>query len=507
MNPLTAFDHELYLQEQTEAISQRVSLFDNKLYLEFGGKLLFDYHAARVLPGFRPNSKMQVLHRLKDQAELILCIYAGDIQRRKMRADFGISYDADAFKLVDDLRDWGVEVRSVVITRFAGEPGAVTFGKRLQRQGISLYYHKPIAGYPLDLDLILSDQGYGANPYIETSRPLVIVTAPGPNSGKMGTCLCQIYHEAKRGIRAGYAKFETFPVWNLPVRHPINIAYEAATADLGDVNMIDPFHLEAHGVTATNYNRDIQAFPLLRRILGRIMGGTCPYQSPTDMGVNRVGFALVNDGASRHAACQEILRRYYRCSSDVLLGQADVGALQKIEGLMEELGITGQDRPVVQPSFDAAAKAESKVRDTALEGIGVGAALQLPDGPIITGKNSPLLHAASALVLNCIKRLAGLPGDLDLLSPNVIASIALLKKDVLGRRSISLDLGETLIALSVSSTTNPAAAMAMKRLSDLRGCDAHMTHLPPAGDERAFRRLGIHLTCSPAFATNRLFVS
>lgn len=501
-----AFDNEKYLEEQSQAILDRIQKSDNKLYLEFGGKLLFDYHASRVLPGFHPNVKMRLLQRLKDQAEIVICIYAGDIERRKVRADFGITYDSDTFKLIDDLREWNLDVRAVVITRFSGEPGAITFKNQLERRGIRVYTHAPIAGYPSDIDSVVSDRGYGANPYIETTKPLVVVTAPGPNSGKMGTCLSQVYHEHRRGIKAGYAKFETFPIWNLPVRHPVNAAYEAATADLRDVNMLDPFHLEAHGERATNYNRDVEAFPLLRRILQRITGNACPYQSPTDMGVNRAGFAIVDDEAGRHAAKQEILRRYFRYSYEYMVGQSDAEAVHRIESLMYEADIKPEDRVVVAPAQSAAAEAEKRASGTE-ERVFVGAAVELPDGAIVTAKNSPLLHAASALMLNASKQLAGLPAELDLLSPNVIESISSLKRNILRRPTVNLDLQETLIALSTSATTNPAARMAMEQLPKLRGCEVHLTHIPTPGDERALRMLGVNLTCSPAFATNKLFVS
>lgn len=500
------FDNEKYLEEQSQAILDRIQRSDNKLYLEFGGKLLFDYHASRVLPGFHPNVKMRLLQRLKDTAEIVLCIYAGDIERRKVRADFGITYDSDAFKLIDDLREWDLDVRGVVITRFNGEPGAIAFRNQLERRGVEVFTHAPIAGYPSDIDSVVSDKGYGANPYISTTKPLVVVTAPGPNSGKMGTCLSQVYHEHRRGVKAGYAKFETFPIWNLPVRHPVNAAYEAATADLRDVNMMDPFHLEAHGEHVTNYNRDVEAFPLLRRILQRITGNACPYQSPTDMGVNRAGFAIVDDEAVREASKQEILRRYFRYSYEYMVGQSDAEAVRRIEGLMYEAEIRPEDRCVVGPALAAAKEAEARAAGTE-ERLFVGGAVELPDGTIITAKNSPLMHAASALVLNASKTLAGLPSELDLLSPNVIEAISGLKRTILRRPTVNMDLQETLIALSTSSTTNPAARMAMDQLPKLRGCEVHLTHIPTPGDEKALRMLGVNLTCSPVFASNKLFVS
>ena len=500
-----AFDNDRYLSEQSAAIRERIGQFDNKLYLEFGGKLLFDYHASRVLPGFDPNVKMRLLRKLSDQAEIILCIYAGDIERNKMRADFGITYDADTFKLIDDLREWGLEVRGVVITRFEDQPAACAFHKKLESRGVPVYLHRPIEGYPTDVDRVVSDGGYGANPYIETTKPLVVVNAPGPNSGKMATCLSQVYHENQRGIRAGYAKFETFPIWSLPLRHPVNAAYEAATADLGDVNLIDPFHLEAYGERAVNYNRDVAAFPLLRRILERITGDSM-YQSPTDMGVNRAGYAIVDDAAAQDAGKREIMRRYFRYACDVALGQEEPASVKRIEMLLEEFELKPEHRVCVLPAREAAADARSK-DDKGHRGVYSGAAIQLPDGRIVTGKNSPLLHAASALVLNAIKELAGIPTRLDLLSPAVIDAIGRLRKDVLGEDSLSLNLEETLIALATSTTTNPVAQEAVAQLPTLAGCEMHMTHLPTPGDEKGLRSLGVHLSCDPNFATNKLFVS
>ena len=500
------FDNEKYLAEQTKAILERVGKFDNKLYLEFGGKIVFDLHASRVLPGFDSNVKMRLLQKLRDKAEIILCIYAGDIESRKMRADFGITYDADAFKLIDDLRERELNVSAVVITRFTGQPGAVGFKTKLERRGVRVYTHGPIAGYPTDIERIVGDQGFGRNPYIETTRPLVVVTAPGPNSGKLATCLSQVYHEHKRGVHAGYAKFETFPIWSLPLRHPVNAAYEAATAELKDVNMIDPFHLEAYGQTAINYNRDVEAFPVLRRILGRITGSADLYKSPTDMGVNRAGFAIVNDDSAALAGKQEILRRYFRYQCEYAVGTLDQDPVRRIERLMEEFAIRPADRPVVPPARQAAAAAEKRP-DKGSFGVYCGAAIQLTDGKIITGCNSPLMHAAPSMALNAIKHLAGIPHNLHLLSPNIVEAVANLKKDILHRKTISLDLEETFIALSISSTTNPVARTAMDQLPALAGCEVHLTHLPTPGDETGLRRLGVNLTCDPQFATNKLFVS
>jgi uncharacterized protein (UPF0371 family) len=504
-NGSVAFDNERYLSEQSEAIIERMREVGGKLHLEFGGKLLYDYHAARVLPGFDPNVKMRLLQRLAGQTEIILCVYAGDIDRRKVRADFGITYDADTFKLIDDLRERGLDVRAVVITRFEGQPAAEAFGNKLERRGVTVYTHRPIPGYPADIARVVSDEGYGANPYIETDAPLVVVNAPGPNSGKMGTCLSQVYHEHQRGVRTGYAKFETFPIWNLPLRHPVNAAYEAATAELHDVNTIDPFHLEAYDERSVNYNRDIEAFPLLKRILEKITGESM-YQSPTDMGVNRAGFAIIDDEAAREAGKREIVRRYFRYACDEVLGLEDGGAVRRIETLMEEFELKPEDRSVVLPSRGAASAAEKKA-DKGHHGVFSGAAVELPSGEIATGHNSPLMHASSALVINAVKILAGIPDHLDLISPTVIESIGTLRKDLLGRGSISLNLEETLIALSISSTTNPTAHQAILQLPRLSGCELHLTHLPTPGDERGLRRLGVNLTCDPSFASNKLFVS
>ncbi len=500
-----AFDNELYLTEQSAAILDRMREVGGKLYLEFGGKLLYDYHAARVLPGFDPNVKMRLLQQLAGQTEIILCVYAGDIERRKVRADFGITYDADTFKLIDDLRDRGLEVRAVVITRYEGQPAAEKFRSQLERRGIRVSTHHPIPGYPTDVSRVVSDDGYGANPYVETEAPLVVVNAPGPNSGKMGTCLSQVFHEHRRGIRSGYAKFETFPIWNLPLRHPVNVAYEAATAELHDANMIDPFHLEAHDERAVNYNRDIEAFPLLRRILEKITGESM-YRSPTDMGVNRAGFAIIDNAAAMDAGKREIVRRYFRYACDEVLGIEDGDAVRRIESLMEEFDLKPEHRPVVLPARAAAESAERKAYK-GHRGVFSGAAVELPGGEIVTGRNSPLMHAASSLVLNAIKSMADIPDHLDLISPTVIGSIGTLRKELLGHDSISLNLEETLLALSISSTTNPTAHKAMLQLPRLRGCELHLTHLPTPGDERGLRRLGVNLTCDPTFASNKLFVS
>ncbi len=499
------FDNEKYLAEQAAAIEERVARFSDKLYLEFGGKLVWDYHAARVLPGFDPNVKLRLLQQLGDRAEVVLCIYAGDIEKKKMRADFGITYDSDALKLIDDLREFGIAVRAVVITRFGEQPGAAAFRLRLENRGIHVYTHRSTRGYPTDIDTVVSDEGYGANSYIETDRPIVVVSGPGPNSGKLATCLSQLYHDHRRGLGSGYAKFETFPIWNLPLEHPVNAAYEAATAELGDVNQLDHFHLDAHGVRAVNYNRDIEAFPLLRRIIERITGQASFYKSPTDMGVNRAGFGIVDDDAVREAGKQEIVRRYFRYACEHAMGLVGRDTVQRLELLMSDLDLTVERRVVVAPAREAAVRAQAEGRGN--DGIYCGAAIQVPDGEVVTGSNSPLMHASAALVLNAAKYLAGLPRGMDLLPTPVIQALGHLKTDVLGGRRVSLDTEEALIAMAVSATSNPAAAEAVSHLTELRGCEMHMTHMPTPGDEAGLRKLGVNLTSEPDFATKHLFVS
>ncbi|NQT24110.1 DUF1846 domain-containing protein [candidate division KSB1 bacterium] len=500
----TGFDNEKYLSQQSAAILERVEQFDGKLYLEFGGKILFDMHASRVLPGFDPNVKMRLLAKLKNQANIILCIYAGDIERKKVRADFGITYDTDALKLIDDLRGWGLDVSAVVITRYDEQPAARVFKNRLEHRNVRVYTHQFTKGYPTDVDMIVSDTGYGANLYIETDKPLVVVTGPGPGSGKLATCLSQLYHEYKQGIHAGYAKFETFPIWNLPVKHPVNIAYESATADLRDYNEIDPFHLEAYGKTTVNYNRDVEIFPVLKRILEKITGAEAVYQSPTDMGVNCAGFGIVDDEVVREASKHEIIRRWFRYACEHVMGFVDKETVQRAELIMKELDLKPEDRSVVEPARNAAREGEKQNKGN--EGIYCGAALELAEGQIITGKNSPLMHAASSLILNVIKTLAAIPDDIHLLSPNVTESIMKLKGTILGSKSISLNLDETLIALSISAATNPTAEAAMMRLSKLRGCNVHVTHIPTPGDEAGLRKLGLNMTSDPNFSSKSLFM-
>ncbi|MCM8796195.1 MAG: DUF1846 domain-containing protein [Candidatus Omnitrophica bacterium] len=501
------FDNEKYLKEQTQAILDRVKKF-SKLYLEFGGKICFDYHAARVLPGYDPNVKLRLLQELKDKIDIVLCIYAGDIEKGRLRGDFGITYDAATLKLIDDLRKWGLDILAVVITRFIHQPTAIIFKNKLERRGVKVYLHYPIEGYPTNVDLIVSDEGFGKNEYIQTQKPIVIVTGPGPGSGKLATCLSQLYHEHRRGINAGYAKFETFPVWNLPLKHPVNVAYEAATADIQDFNLVDPFHLNKYNKTAINYNRDVESFPILKLILSKILDKEAElemYNSPTDMGVNRVGFGIIDDKIVQEAAKQELIRRYFRYNAEYVLGIEKKETVDKVVLLMEELGVKVADRPVVEVARKAAEEAEAKGKGN--EGIFCGAAIQLDDGRIVTGKNSPLMHAASSLVLNALKVLANIPDAIHLLSPSVINQIAKIKQGILNTESESLDLEETLIALSISATTNPTAELAMNKLKELNGCEVHMTHLPTPGDEVGLKRLGVNLTTDARFSSRNLFVS
>jgi uncharacterized protein (UPF0371 family) len=503
-NPI-GFDNERYLREQTSAILERVNRFNDKLYLEFGGKILYDYHAARVLPGFDPNVKMRLLQKLKDKIDVILCIHAGAIERKKIRADFGITYDVDALKTIDDFRDWGIEITAVVITRYQNQPQAKAFKNKLELRGIKVYLHYPTQGYPSDIDLIVSDQGYGANRYIKTANPIVIVTGPGPGSGKLATCLCNLYHDYKNGIKAGYAKFETFPIWDLPVDHMVNLAYEAATVDLEDRVLIDEHHLKAYNVKTVNYNRDIEAFHLLKRIFEKITGGESMYQSPTDMGVNRASAGIVNDSIITEASYQEIIRRYFRCSVEYALGLVESEIPDRIKAIMKKTGAKIEDRKTVMPARKAAKDAEKCGKGNA--GFFCGAAIELRDGTIITGKNSPLMHAASSLVLNATKHLAGLPDKMYLLPENIIDSVKYLKKDILNGKMVSLDVDETLIVLGISALSNPAAKMALENLKLLRNCEVHLTHIPTPGDEAGLRKLRVNLTCDPEYSSKSLFIS
>jgi len=499
------FDNEKYLQEQTSAILERVNRFNHKLYIEFGGKILYDYHAARVLPGFDPNVKMRLLQMLKDKIDVILCIYAGDIERKKIRADFGITYDSDALKTIDDFREWGINITAIVITRFQNQSPARTFKNKLERRGVKVYLHYPTKGYPTDVDKIVSDEGYGSNEYIVTEKPIVVVTGPGPGSGKLATCLSNLYHEYKRGIKAGYAKFETFPIWDLPVDHKVNIAYEAATVDLDDRVMIDGYHMKAYNKEVTNYNRDIEAFHLLKSIIKKITGGVPMYQSPTDMGVNRASAGIIDDRIISDASHQEIIRRYFRCSVEYVMGIVDKETLNKAIKVMKKIGASEEDRRVVKPAREAAKEAEKKGKGN--EGIFCGAAIELHDGSIVTGKNSPLMHASSSLILNAAKKLAGLPDNLHLLPKNIIDSVSYLKKDILDGKMVSLDVDETLILLGVSAHSNPAAQMVLENLKCLRDCEVHLTHIPTPGDEAGLRKLKVNVTCDPEYSSKSFFIS
>ncbi len=489
------FDNEKYLTEQSEAILQRVGKFGDKLYLEFGGKLLGDFHAARVLPGYDPDVKVKLLQRLRDQIEIVFCVSARDIAKGRLRGDFGMTYDVATMKALDDLRDLDLPVSAVSINRFAGEPAAVQLKNKIERRGLRVYTQGNIEGYPNDVDRIVSEEGYGRNPYIETRKPVVIITGAGPGSGKMATGLSQLYHDHRRSRQSGFAKFETFPIWCLPLTHPVNIAYEAATADLGDFNLVDPFHLSAYGVVAVNYNRDVENFPILRSIIGRILGtgGQVPqYQSPTDMGVNRAAAGIVDDEAVCAAARQEIIRRYFRYHWEYTLGIERRETVERAQALMGKVGVRPEERSVVAPAREAARQAEASGKG--YQGVFCGSAIELPSGQIITGKNSPLLHSASAAVLNAVKHLAGIPDGINLLPPAVIRNLGQLKQDVLGLQAQSLDVSEILVALSISSASNPAAEAGLSALRKLRGCEMHMTHLPPQGDQVGLRRLGINLT-------------
>ena len=499
------FDNSEYLKEQSKTILERVNKFDHKLYLEFGGKFCFDYHAARVLPGYDPTVKMKLLQQLREKIDIVFCIYAEDVERGRIRGDFGMTYDVATLKTIDDLMDWGLSVSSVVITRFQNEPATVKLMNKLKKNNIRVYTHAEIDGYPGNIDKIVSEEGYGKNPYIKTEKPIVVIIAPGPGSGKLATCLSQLYHDHKRGINSGYAKFETFPIWNLPLKHPLNIAYEAATADIKDFNLVDPFHLAAYKQTAINYNRDVEAFPILKAILSRIAGkgSRVIYNSPTDMGMNMAGFAITDDKVVKLAAKQEIIRRYFRYNWEFGMGIERKETVERIKMLMQEVGVKPEDRPTVLPARKAAGEAEKKKKDA--NGIYCGAAIELADEKIVTGKNSLLLHATSAAILNAIKILAKIPDKIPLLPPSVIKSLANLKKDVLAMKSESLDLEETLVALSISATSNPAAEEALMRLKELRGCELHMTHIPPAGDEEGLRKLGINAT-TDAIPTSRYFL-
>lgn len=481
------FDNDKYLKMQSEHIRERINKFDNKLYLEFGGKLFDDYHASRVLPGFEPDSKLRMLMQLSDQAEIVIVISASDIDKNKVRGDLGITYDEDVLRLMDVFTERGLLVGSVCITQYAGQESADAFKKRLKKMGIRVYLHYLIPGYPSNTALIVSDDGYGKNDYIETSRPLVVITAPGPGSGKMAVCLSQLYHEYKRGICAGYAKFETFPIWNIPLKHPVNLAYEAATADLNDVNMIDPFHLEAYGETTVNYNRDVEIFPVLQTMFEKIIG-ECPYKSPTDMGVNMVGNCISDDEVCREASRQEIIRRYYKSKDALVEGSGRENEVYKIELLLQQAHASLEDRRVVPASLELEKETGAPA-----------AALELADGRLVYGKTSDLLGASSALLLNALKDLAGIDHKEHVISPEAIRPIQELKIKYLGSKNPRLHTDETLIALSISAADSEHAREALMQLPKLKGCQAHISVLLSAVDIQEFRKLGIELTCEPKF--------
>lgn len=487
------FDNQKYLITQSEHIRKRIAQFGDKLYLEFGGKLFDDYHASRVLPGFEPDSKLKMLLQLADQAEIVIVINASDIEKNKIRHDLGITYDLDVLRLIQEFRDKGLYVGSVVITCYSGQPTADLFKTKLENLDIRVYRHYPIEGYPNNLSHIVSDEGYGKNDYIETSKPLVIITAPGPGSGKMATCLSQLYHENQRGIKAGYAKFETFPIWNIPLKHPVNLAYEAATADLNDVNMIDPFHLEAYGVTTVNYNRDVEIYPVLSAMFEGIFG-YCPYKSPTDMGVNMAGNCIIDDEACQEASRQEIIRRYYQCLNRIARDEASKDELYKIELLMKQAKITTDMRTVVLTATTLAALNNSPA-----------AALELPDGRIVTGKTSGLLGASAAVLLNAIKELGGIDDAVHLISPRFIEPIQGLKTGYLGSRNPRLHTDEILIALSMCAATDEEARLAMEQLPKLYGCQVHTSVMLSSVDIKVFKKLGLQLTSEPIYESKRIY--
>ncbi len=489
------FDNDKYLKLQSQKIKERISLFGEKLYLEFGGKLFDDFHASRVLPGFAPDSKIKMLIELKDEAEIIISINTADIEKNKVRGDLGITYDLDVLRLIDAFRGYGLYVGSVVMSRYKPNPVAEAFKTKLENLGIKVYKHYAIEGYPHNIPLIVSDEGFGKNEYAETSRSLVVVTAPGPGSGKMATCLSQIYHESKRGIKSGYAKFETFPIWNIPLSHPVNRAYEAATADLADVNMIDPFHLEAYGTTAVNYNRDVEVFPVLRAMFRGILG-ECPYKSPTDMGVNMAGFCIYDDEATCRAARQEIIRRYYQALASKRKGSGSEVEIGKIELLMQQLSIVAdKERACVAPAL---AKSEENGGTPAV-------AIELNDGRMITGKTSALLGASSAALLNALKALAGIPDEKNIISPEILAPIQTLKTRNLGNHNPRLHTDEVLIALAISAANNPDARAAMEAIPKLRYAEVHSTVILAQVDNDTFRKLGVYLTTEPKYQTKKLF--
>ncbi|MBQ2941051.1 MAG: DUF1846 domain-containing protein [Clostridia bacterium] len=487
MNRKIGFDNEKYIKMQSEHIGKRVTEFGDKLYLELGGKLFDDHHASRVLPGFQPDSKMKMLMHLSDKLEIVIVISAIDIVKNKVRSDYNITYDLDTIRLIEAFKGLGLMVGSVVITQYSGQAASDVFKKRLENMGMKVFLHYPIEGYPSNVELIVSDEGYGKNDYIETERPIVVVTAPGPGSGKMATCLSQLYHENKRGVKAGYAKFETFPIWNLPLKHHVNLAYEAATVDLNDVNMIDPFHLEAYGETAVNYNRDIEIFPVLNAMFEKIMG-TSPYKSPTDMGVNMAGNCIIDDEVVRQASKEEIVRRYYQVLKDKTNGKCDIDVIRKMELIMKQAEVSTLDRKVAEAALKKAEISKGPV-----------CAIQLPDGKIVTGKTSSLLGASSAALLNALKEITGIEDDVHLISPEVIEPLQNLKINHLGSKNPRIHMDETLVALSICAASDPLAKKALEGISELKGAEAHSTVILSQVDENMFKKLGINLTCEATY--------
>lgn len=490
------FDQNLYMQKQSERILERINLFD-KLYLEFGGKLFDDLHAMRVLPGFDKGAKIRLLENLKDEAELIICINANDIEKNKIRADYGITYGSEVERMIDNISSMGIFINCVVIKMFQDQPAALTFKHKLEHRGVKVYVHRPVNGYPENIDLVVSEEGFGANPYIETTRRLVVCTAPGPGSGKLATCLNQLYYEHKKGVKGGYAKFETFPVWNLALTHPVNVAYEAATADLNDFNTIDNFHLENHGKIAVSYNRDMEGFPILREILARITGGEVLYKSPTDMGVNMIKDCITDNDACVEASRQEVLRRYYKARCDYKNGQCTRGTIERLHVLMARLQVSASDRKVIEYALE-------KNKQTGGKG---AVAIELPDGQVVTGRNTKLMSASAAAVFNAVKTIAKIDDDIDLIAPVVIEPIIKLKSNVLQEKHTPLSLEEALLALSVCAATNPLASKAVKKLEMLSGCEVHSSHMLFKADENPLRKLGLHLTCEPEFLDNDLFIN
>ena len=495
------FDPQKYIEEQTKYILERVNNYD-KLYLEFGGKLIGDKHAKRVLPGFDEDAKIKLLHRLKDQAEIIICVYAGDIERNKIRGDYGITYDMDILRSIDELTEYGLSVNSVVITRYSGQPSTKLFINKLERRGLKVYRHEAIEDYPSNVEKIVSDEGFGKNTYVETTKPIVVVTAPGAGSGKLATCLNQLYHESRLGRSADYSKFETFPVWNVPLKHPLNIAYEAATVDLKDVNMIDSFHYEKYKEVAVNYNRDIETFPVIKRIIEKITGKESVFQSPTDMGVNRVGFGITDDAVVQEASKQEIIRRYFSTACDFKKGIVDEEVLQRMKLIMEEVLLKQEDRTAVVPAREYAEKL--KENDNSNDKVAV-IAIELPNGEIITGRTSELMDSCSAALLNSLKTLANISDENFLLSPVILETIQKLKTEDLNSKLTALNANEVLIALSISAVTNPTAKLAYDKLSELEGAQAHSTVMLNKDDEQILRKLGMDVTCDPYYPSSNLY--